>query len=310
MRDLGNRLEDATIDFTFHAVSTAAVPTTLAGTPVVSVYKANGITQSTAGVTLTVDFDGVTGLNHVRIDLSADVFYAISNDYSVVITTGTVDSVSVVGATVATFSIENRFNEVNVTQWLGNAPAALTDTDKLQASLQHGATGVITAALIAADAIGASELAADAVTEIRNAITGGAYALDTDANGRMRIVDGTGIGELDTNLGLIAGIAGTITTLDALDTAQDTQHATTQSAITALNDISVSDILTTQMTEDYAADGAAPTLAQALFTLHQTLLAISYSDLTATVKKLDGVTTAFTATLDDASFPTSILRAA
>lgn len=48
-------------------------------------------------------------------------------------------------------------------------------------------------------------------------ITGGAYSLDTDANGRIRIVDGTGAGELDTNSGLIAGIAGTKNTLDDLN---------------------------------------------------------------------------------------------
>lgn len=35
----------------------------------------------------------------------------------------------------------------------------------------------------------------------------------------------------------VAGIQGTINTLDALDTAQDTQHGTTQSAIAALNDL-------------------------------------------------------------------------
>lgn len=49
-------------------------------------------------------------------------------------------------------------------------------------------------------------LDADVVNQIRNAITGGAYDLDTDANGRIRIVDGTGAGELDTNSGAIASV--------------------------------------------------------------------------------------------------------
>lgn len=40
--------------------------------------------------------------------------------------------------------------------------------------------------------------------EIRNAVTGGAYSLSTDANGRVRIVDGTGTGELNTNAGAVA----------------------------------------------------------------------------------------------------------
>ncbi len=107
--DLGDRAEDSTIDFTFSTRNVSAAPAALAGTPVLSVYKANGTTQSTAGITLTVDFDSLTGFNHVRIDTSADAFYATSNDYVVMITTGTVNSVSVIGTTIATFSIENRF---------------------------------------------------------------------------------------------------------------------------------------------------------------------------------------------------------
>ena len=79
-------------------------------------------------------------------------------------------------------------------------------------------------------------------------------------------------------------------------------------AVSALNDISVSDVLTTQMTEAYAANGVAPTLAQALFALHQMLMDFSISGTSITVEKLDG-TTAFTVTLDDGTNPTSANRA-
>ena len=123
MRDLGNRPEDSIIDFTFHTTNTSAVPTALTGVPVpgINIYKANSTTQAATGVTLTTNFDGITGLNHVRIDSSVDSFYATANDYSVVVSTGTVDSISVVGATVATFSIENRFDEVNIVAISGDA---------------------------------------------------------------------------------------------------------------------------------------------------------------------------------------------
>jgi len=84
--------------FTTFRPSTGA-PFTLAGTPAISVYKDNSTTQTTTGVTLTVDFDGVTGLNHVAIDTS-DAFYAAGSFFDVVITTGTVDSVSAVGVVV------------------------------------------------------------------------------------------------------------------------------------------------------------------------------------------------------------------
>ena len=73
---------------------------------VLSVYKDNSLTQSTTGVTLTADFDSVTGLNHFAIDTSADgTFYSSGSFFDVVITTGTVDSVSVVGAVVGSFTL-------------------------------------------------------------------------------------------------------------------------------------------------------------------------------------------------------------
>lgn len=98
-----------TIDFDFTTRNSSGVPTTLAGTPAVSVYKGNSTTESTAGVTLTVDYDSRTGLNHVRITLASDgTFYAAASDFRVVITTGTVGGSSVVGEVIFAFSIQNR----------------------------------------------------------------------------------------------------------------------------------------------------------------------------------------------------------
>lgn len=71
----------------------------------------------------------------------------------------------------------------------------------------------------------------------------------------------------------------------------------------------VSQILTAQMTESYAADGAAPTLAQCLFLTMQNLQDFNYVGTTQTVKKIDGIATAATYTLNDASAPTSKTRA-
>jgi hypothetical protein len=68
-------------------------------------------------------------------------------------------------------------------------------------------------------------------------------------------------------------------------------------------------ILTTQMTESYAADGTAPTLAQAVFLIQQTIGDFEISGTTITAKKLDGSTTAATYTLDDGTSPTSRTRA-
>lgn len=85
------------------------------------------------------------------------------------------------------------------------------------------AADTITSAKIAAGAIDADALATDAVQEIRDAITGGAYALSTDANGRVRIVDGTAAGEINTNAGAIAlvDLVTTTTTATNLTTNND-----------------------------------------------------------------------------------------
>lgn len=95
------------IDFKFCTVGNTGAPTVLAGTPALSVYKANGTTESTTGITLSVDFDGRVGMNHVRID-TADAFYANGNDFQVIITAGTVGGTSVVGYVVGHFSLRNR----------------------------------------------------------------------------------------------------------------------------------------------------------------------------------------------------------
>lgn len=94
----------SSLTFKFTTRKDTGLPTTLAGSPVISVYIEGSLTQITTGVTLSVDYDSVTGLNSVTIDLSSG--YTIDKDYDVVITTGTVDSVSVVGEVVAHFRIE------------------------------------------------------------------------------------------------------------------------------------------------------------------------------------------------------------
>lgn len=104
---LGDFTASTVIDFKFTTFrpSTGA-PFTLAGSPVVSVYKDDDTAQSTAGVSLTVDFDSVTGLHHVRITTATDgTFYANGGEFECVITAGTVDSVSVVGSCIGRFTI-------------------------------------------------------------------------------------------------------------------------------------------------------------------------------------------------------------
>lgn len=100
-----------------------------------------------------------------------------------------------------------------------------------------------------------------------------------------------------------------IAATDALAALIGTPATDLAADIAALNNVSVADILTTQMTESYAAAGAAPTLTQALMLIQQALTEFAISGTTVTVKKLDGSTTAATMTLDDATEPTSQTRA-
>lgn len=93
--------------FTFTSNS-AGVPTTLSGSPALSIYKDDSTsTETTTGITLLVDYDGLTGLNNVKVNTSGS-FYAVGHDYSVIITTGTIGGVSAIGYVVGSFSIENR----------------------------------------------------------------------------------------------------------------------------------------------------------------------------------------------------------
>lgn len=108
MSYIGDLTLGSTFDVKFCTVNTSGAPTTLAGVPVVSAYVDNSLTEITAGITLSVDFDARTGLHNVRIVATGANGYAAGGNYQLVITTGTVGGTSVVGYVVAQFSIEAR----------------------------------------------------------------------------------------------------------------------------------------------------------------------------------------------------------
>ena len=131
-------------------------------------------------------------------------------------------------------------------------------------------------------------------------------------------------GRMDANVGAISadataadnaeaffdgtGYAGTGNVIPTVTTTTNltTNNDKTGYALTSAYDFAKG---TVAMTESYAADGAAPTPAQALFMIQQFQQEKSISSVTLTVKKLDGTTSAATFTLDDATTPTSITRA-
>lgn len=151
--------------------------------------------------------------------------------------------------------------------------------------------GAPAGASVSADIAGVQSDTNDIQTRLPAALTGDGN-IKADA---LKINGGTpndlSAAGVRTAVGLAS--ANLDTQLDALPTAAENFAA----------------VLTTQLTEAYAADGVAPTLAQAIFLIQQSLHEFAISGTTRTVKKLDGSTTAATFTLDSSSAPTSTTRA-
>jgi hypothetical protein len=104
---VGDRNVGATVGHLFNTRTKATgAPITLAGSPTLAVYKDGGTTESAAGATLVVNFDGVTGLHRAQVDTSADgAFYTAGSRFQVVLVGGTVDGESVGGAVVLEFTL-------------------------------------------------------------------------------------------------------------------------------------------------------------------------------------------------------------
>lgn len=161
---IGDFLAGATVRFLWNTNDGAGGSVDRATNGTIAVYKDNGTTQDTDGVTDTEQFDALVGVHAVAIDLSADpTFYSAGSDFFVVLSAATIDG-QTVNAAIRHFSIENRFGSLK-----DNAiAAAKIATGAITAA--KFAAGAIDNAAIATDAIGSAELAAAAVNKIRDAI--------------------------------------------------------------------------------------------------------------------------------------------
>ena len=135
-------------------------------------------------------------------------------------------------------------------------------------------------------------------------------AVNAEADTALGDYDGPTSAEMDTGHALLA----TEAKQDIIDTVIDTIDTATGGLAGAAmrgtdNAATAAAILTTALTEAYAADGAAGTLTEILYALQAFLQERAVSGTTLTVKKLDGAATAMTFTLDDQDAPTSITRA-
>ncbi len=255
--------------------------------------------------------------------------------YAILFTTGNTDTLGRldVSCNKATYAMQVcRANVLQATVFdalITNATTAaggLGDIQRLAGQAITAATGVTFPSSIASPTNITAATGID-VTKWSGTAVG---TPDTAGYPKVTIKSGIQVGEIAT----FAGAVTTVTNLTNAPTAGDltaTMKASVTTAATAATPTvtagTVSDktgyalsvtpptagqiataVLTTQMTEAYAADGTAPTVAEAL---HMVLAATSQyivSGTSITCKKLDGTTTAMVYTTDDATNPTQRIR--
>ena len=123
MEYLGDFNTSTTVRGMWNSNAVAGASVTRATNGSIRIYKNNSTTERTSasGITDTEDFDSLTGVHHVNIDLSDNTdagFYAAGNDYFVVLSAATIDG-QTINAYLFCFSIENRNIKANVTQFNG-----------------------------------------------------------------------------------------------------------------------------------------------------------------------------------------------
>lgn len=167
------------------------------------VLDADGVAV-TGGVVGDFKIKKTTG-NFAALNGSATLTHVSAGTYDLVLTTSDTDTVGLCSIAIddTTNACAPIYLQVIEEAIYDAMYAASANAFAGSAGSTTLGAGAITATVVATGAIDADALATDAVEEIRNAITGGAYDLDTDANGRIRIVDGTGAGELDTASGVV-----------------------------------------------------------------------------------------------------------
>lgn len=199
---------------------------TLAGTPALSAYKDNSTTESTTGVTLTADFDSRTGLNHFAIDTSADgTFYSAGSFFDIVITTGTVDGISVVGAVVGSFTIRKssslkpttagRFLDVSAT---GEAGMDWANVGSPTTTLGLTGTTIATSQVVASvtGAVGSVTGAVGSVTGAVGSVTGAVGSVTGAVASVTGNVGGNVVGTVASVVGNVGGnVVGSVASVTA-----------------------------------------------------------------------------------------------
>ncbi len=119
---IGDFLEDATVRYVFNTFSSddpsASITITDFLNTDIHIYKGDNLTQrnNAAGITVIINHDGHTGGHMVEIETNDNTvggFWVTGSDYFVKVVGTTIDGATI-NAFIFSFSIENRFQEVDV----------------------------------------------------------------------------------------------------------------------------------------------------------------------------------------------------
>jgi len=195
---IGDFAEDSTVYIAFNTLEwgdprASCTITDLANTDI-HIHKNNGLTprNNAAGVTVSIDFDGITGNHMVVIDTNDDTvvgFWVKNADYFVRMEGTTIDG-GTVNAWIGHFSIENRYP----------SPAVISDTvwDEDVSLAQHAtanSAGLYMKQLWYSIVTRVAQCG-DAGTATTIDLDSGASAVDDYYKGQLiAIILGTGIGQ-------------------------------------------------------------------------------------------------------------------
>lgn len=272
----------------------------------VAAYPEGSAAEITAGITVTQPFDSRTGFGNIEVVLTAANGYLFGTNYSLVITTGTINSVSVVGAILGEFQIGRGESIAG-----GVAQSGSDNGIRLAAATAFVANdrpNGMTVVLIGGTGFGQSRQIYDWTDATDDALVSPDWVTNPDSTSVYEVWP-TPPGSTASPPIVTIGAGGI--PVGAFVTDSITADAIAADAIgsSEFSNAAASKVMTQAMTEAYAADGAAATPAQALYMIQQMLGEFGVSGVTMTVKKLDGSTSAATFTLNSASDPTSITRA-
>ena len=109
---IGDYAEDAVVRFSFNTVGEDKAPITLAGVSTQSHFvvakDGTDMTLDASTITVSVDAGSVTGRHVVTVNMGNDADFTPGSDYDIRLAAGTVDSISVVGAVLRSWSCEKR----------------------------------------------------------------------------------------------------------------------------------------------------------------------------------------------------------